>query len=87
MPIPLVVTIRYEKGQRVTSYDTFNMTTSHQQWVWEREARIEWSMSRLTREGTPEPVSRDQILRRRERGKGSIYFACSADYKQQTVYS
>ena len=23
---------------------TFNMTTSYQQWVWEREAHINWSM-------------------------------------------
>ena len=38
-----------------------------------------WSMemSRLTRDGTAEPVSRDQILRR-ERGQGIIYFPCSA---------
>ena len=33
-------------------------------------------MSRLTRYGTAEPVSRDQILRR-ERGQGSIHFPCS----------
>ena len=30
-------------------------------------------MSRLTRDGTAEPVSRDQILRR-ERGQGNIHF-------------
>ena len=34
---------------------------------------------RLTRDGTAEPVSRDQILRR-ERGQGNIHFPCSADY-------
>ena len=34
-------------------------------------------MSRLTRDGTAEPVSRDQILRR-ERGQGTIHFPCSA---------
>ena len=34
-------------------------------------------MSRLTRDGTAEPVSRDQILRR-ERGQGIIHFPCSA---------
>ena len=34
-------------------------------------------MSRLTRDGTAEPVSRDQILRR-ERGKGNTIFPCSA---------
>ena len=38
-------------------------------------------MSRLTRDGTAEPVSRDQILRR-ERGQGNINFPCSADHKQ-----
>ena len=38
-----------------------------------------WSMemSRLTRDGTAESVSRDQILRR-ERGQGIIHFPCSA---------
>ena len=38
-------------------------------------------MSRLTRDGTTEPVSRDQILRR-ERGQGKIHFPCSADHEQ-----
>ena len=38
-------------------------------------------MSRLTRDGTAEPVSRDQILRR-ERGQGNIHFPCSADHEQ-----
>ena len=38
-------------------------------------------MSRLTRDGTAEPVSRDQILRR-ERGKGNIHFPRSADHEQ-----
>ena len=38
-------------------------------------------MSRLTRDGTAKPVSRDQILRR-VRGQGNIYFPCSADHKQ-----
>ena len=33
-------------------------------------------MSRLTRNGTAEPVSRDQILRR-ERRQGKIHFPCS----------
>ena len=36
-------------------------------------------MSRLTRDGTAESISRDQILRR-ERGQGNIYFLCSADH-------
>ena len=38
-------------------------------------------MSRLTRDGTAEPVSRDQILRRK-RGQGNIEFLCSADHVQ-----
>ena len=38
-------------------------------------------MSRLTRDGTAEPVSRDQILRR-ERGQGNIYFPCSDGHEQ-----
>ena len=36
-------------------------------------------MSRLTRDGTAEPVSRDQVLRR-VRGQGN--FPCSADLEQ-----
>ena len=38
-------------------------------------------MSRLTRDGTAEPVSRDQILRR-VRGQKNIHFVCSADHEQ-----
>ena len=38
-------------------------------------------MSRLTRDRTAEPVSRDQILRH-ERGQGNIYFPCSIDHVQ-----
>ena len=38
-------------------------------------------MSRLTRDGTTEPVSRDHILRR-GRGQGKKQFACSADHEQ-----
>ena len=38
-------------------------------------------MSRLTRDRTAEPISRDQILRR-ERGQGNIDFPCSADHEQ-----
>ena len=37
--------------------------------------------SRLTRDGTAKPVSRDQIFRR-ERGQGNIHFLCSADHEQ-----
>ena len=38
-------------------------------------------MSRLTRDGTAEPVSRDQILRH-ARGQGNINFPGSADHEQ-----
>ena len=38
-------------------------------------------MSRLTRDGTAEPVSRDQVLRR-ARGQGNMIFLCSADHEQ-----
>ena len=39
-------------------------------------------MSRLTRDGTAEPVLQDQILRR-ERGQGNNHFLpCSADHDQ-----
>ena len=38
-------------------------------------------MSRLTRDGTAKPVSRDQILRH-ARGQGNIHFPCSADHEQ-----
>ena len=40
-----------------------------------------WRMSRLTRNGTAEPVSRDRILKR-ERGQGKKHFPCSADHEQ-----
>ena len=42
---------------------------------------LSMEMSRLMRDWTAEPVSRDQILRR-ERGQGNIYFPCSADHEQ-----
>ena len=38
-------------------------------------------MSRLTRDGTAEPVSRDQNLRD-ARGQGDVHFPCSADHEQ-----
>ena len=38
-------------------------------------------MSRLTRDGTAEPVSRDQLLRH-VRGQGNAHFPCSADHEQ-----
>ena len=39
-------------------------------------------MSRLTRDRTAEPVSRDQILRH-PRGQGNVHFPCSADHEQE----
>ena len=42
---------------------------------------LSMEMSRLTRDGTAEPVSRDQILRH-ARGQGNIHFPCSADHGQ-----
>ena len=38
-------------------------------------------MSRLTRDGTAEPLSLDQIFRR-VRGQGTIHFPCSSDHEQ-----
>ena len=38
-------------------------------------------MSELTRDGTAEPVSRDQILGR-ERGQGNVNFPSSTDREQ-----
>ena len=40
-----------------------------------------WIMSKVTRDGTAEAVSRDQSLRR-VRGQGNIHFPCSANLKQ-----
>ena len=42
---------------------------------------LSMEMSRLTRDGTAEPVSRDQILRH-AREQGNIHFPCSADHEQ-----
>ena len=43
---------------------------------------LSMEMSKLTRDGTAEPVSRDQILRH-ARGQGNIMFpCCSADHEQ-----
>ena len=41
---------------------------------------LSMEMSRPTRDGTAETVSRDQIFRH-ERGRGNIYFPCSADHE------
>ena len=49
--------------------------------VSKHQIQPECGMSRLTRDGTAEPVSRGQILRR-ERGQGNIYFPRSADHEQ-----
>ena len=38
-------------------------------------------MSRLKRDGTAKPVSRDKILRH-ARGQGNVHFPCSADHEQ-----
>ena len=40
-----------------------------------------WRMSRLNRDWTTKPVSRDQILRHK-RGQGNIHFPCSADHER-----
>ena len=42
---------------------------------------LSMEVSRLTPDGTAEPVSRDQIFRR-ERGQGNVDFPCSADHEQ-----
>ena len=42
---------------------------------------LSMEMSKLARDGTAEPVSRDQILRR-EQGQRNIHFPCSADHEQ-----
>ena len=43
--------------------------------------QIQPDAGRRTWDGTVEPVSRDQILRR-ERGQGTSHFPCSADQEQ-----
>ena len=49
--------------------------------VSKHQIQLSMEMSRLTRDGTAEPVSRDQILRH-GRGQGNINFLCSADHEQ-----
>ena len=49
--------------------------------VSKHQISLSMEMSRLTRDGTSEPISRDQILRR-ERGQRKIHFPCSADHQQ-----
>ena len=45
------------------------------------QIQSEYRLSRLTRDGTAEPVSRDQILSH-IRGQGNTNFLCSADDEQ-----
>ena len=54
-----------------------NLVSKHQPIRFSLSVRV----SGLTWDGTAEPVSRDQILRR-ERRQGNIYFPCSADQEQ-----
>ena len=49
--------------------------------VSKHQIQPEYGVSRLTRDGTAEPMSRDQILRH-ARGQGNIHFPCSADHEQ-----
>ena len=45
------------------------------------QIKLSMEMSRLTWDGTAEPVSRDQILRR-EHGQENMNFLCLADHEQ-----
>ena len=49
--------------------------------VSKHQIQLSMEMSMLTRDGTAEPVSRDQSLRN-ARGQGNIIFPCSADHEQ-----
>ena len=49
--------------------------------VSKHQVSLSMEMSRLTRDGTAELVSRDQILRH-PRGQGNIQFPCSVDHEQ-----
>ena len=62
------------KPTKHTKFKTNTLTTNSSQ------LSLSTEMSRLTRYGTAEPVSRDQILRR-ESGQGNIYFPCSVDHE------
>ena len=46
---------------------------------------LSMEMSRLTRNGTAEPTSRDQILRRERERQGNINFPCSADHGNHLI--
>ena len=61
--------------------------------VSKHQIQPEFGVSRLTRDGTAEPVSRDQILRR-ERRQGNIYFyfpvqltTCSSDNLTRLIHT
>ena len=49
--------------------------------VSEHQIQPEYGDEQADADGTAEPVSRDQILRR-ERGQGNINFPCPADHEQ-----
>ena len=63
--LDMVCPVRYS-----TSYDTIETYFS-----------LSMEMSRLARDGTAEPVSRDRILRR-ERGQAKKKKTCSTDHEQ-----
>ena len=66
----------YKTAETVTYFVVGSLKTENQ-----TDISLSMEMSRLTRDGTVEPVSRDQILRR-EREQGNIHFLCSADHVQ-----
>ena len=49
--------------------------------VSKHDIQTEYGDGQADADGTVEPVSRDQILRR-ERGQGNVNFSCSADHEQ-----
>ena len=49
--------------------------------VSKHQIQPEYGDEQADRDGTAEPVSRDQILRH-EHGQGNIHFPCSADHVQ-----
>ena len=61
--------------------DIILLTQGYYHWGTRLNTSLSMEMSRLTRNGTAEPVSRDQIFRH-ARGQGNIYFPCSADHEQ-----
>ena len=65
----------------VVVFVVFVATTRRNYFLHGGQSAWVWRMSRLARDGTAEPVSRDQILRH-VRGQGNIIFPCSADHEQ-----